>query len=387
MSTKRANNEGSIRQRPDGRWEARYTVGTNPGTGKPIRKSIYGDTQQEVAKKLRAATTAIDEGTYMEPSKMTVGQWIDIWTKDYTNHLKPGTIALYEKSGRNYIKPYLGNVKLSSLKPHVIQGVYNDFTNGVNGKPLLTARTVKNTHGILHKALEQAVELGYIKSNPSNACKLPRVEKASIQPLDDIQIGEFLNAIKGHRHEALFVVDLFTGMRQGEVIGLTWDCIDFEKGIIHIYRQLQLIKGEYIFGSLKNNKSRTITPAPTVMKALREHKRVQAEWKLKAGQLWGDGDFVFTDEIGNHLARQSVYRSFKRVAESIGVPETRFHDLRHSYAVAALRSGDDVKTVQETLGHHTAAFTLDVYGHVTDQMRSEAAARMEAYIQGVKTTK
>ena len=165
-----------------------------------------------------------------------------------------------------------------------------------------------------------------------------------------------------------------------------WDCVDFKKGIILIDKQLQHEKkkgGAYIFAPLKNDKARTITPAPWVMQLLHTHKAKQAAQRLQTGGLWKDSGLVFTNETGQHLAIHSVYKAFKKVVASIGRPDARFHDLRHSYAVAAIRSGDDIKTLQGTLGHATAAFTLDVYGHVTDQMKQASAQRMERYITQV----
>lgn len=228
--------------------------------------------------------------------------------------------------------------------------------------------------------------MGYIRFSPAEYCTLPRVVKPVLAPLDEAQSGAFLEAIKGHSFEMLFTVTLFTGMREGEVLGLKWECVDFDKGTILIDKQLQHEKkkgGTYIFAPLKNDKARTITPAPWVMQLLRQHCDRQTEQRLIAGELWEDSGLVFTDEIGHHLAIHTVYTAFKNVVADIGRPDARFHDLRHSYAVAAIRSGADIKTVQGNLGHATAAFTLDVYGHVTDQMKEAGAARMESYIKGV----
>ena len=195
-----------------------------------------------------------------------------------------------------------------------------------------------------------------------------------------------MKAIQGHRYEMLYTVTLFTGMREGEALGLMWECVDFKKGTILINKQMQREKkknGQYLLVPTKNGKSRTITPAPWVLKLLRTQRAKQAEQQLRAGPIWEDSGLVFTNELGHHLAIHTVYKDFKQIAASIGCPDARFHDLRHSYAVAAIRSGDDIKTVQDNLGHATAAFTLDVYGHVTDQMKRESAARMESYIKDV----
>ena len=161
---------------------------------------------------------------------------------------------------------------------------------------------------------------------------------------------------------------------------------DLTKGTITVDKQLQLIrgsKGQYQMVPTKNSKGRTISIAPYVVTTLKKVKHKQLENRLRYGECWEDSGFVFTDELGHHLSASSVYKSFKAVMVQIGSPETRFHDLRHSYAVASIKSGDDIKTVQENLGHATAAFTLDTYGHVTKQMKQESADRMEQFIKAV----
>lgn len=387
-NTRNAQGSGTIRQRKDGTWEARYTVGRDPGTGKQIQKSIYGKTQKDVRQRLQQISVALEEGTYSAPSKMLIRDWLDMWVNEYCVDLKPGTVSLYKRNIKNYLAPFIGATRLSTLTPHMVQGLYNRLLKGTDGAPKLTAKTIRNVHGVLHKAISQAVEVGYLKLNPCDRCKPPRVERPEIKPLDDAAISAFLAAIKGHPFERVFMVDLFTGMRQSELLGLTWDCIDFEASTIRIYRQLQLIDGCYRFGSLKNDKPRVIMPAPSVMRVLREQRLQQMTMRMQAGAAWNNPeDFVFTNELGQHLARQTVYKQYKKVVESIGFPEARFHDLRHSYAVASLQAGDDVKTVQENLGHHTPAFTLEVYGHVTDTMRRKSADRMEQFIQAVKVAK
>lgn len=168
---------------------------------------------------------------------------------------------------------------------------------------------------------------------------------------------------------------------------MTWDRIDFKRGSILINRQLQKEKkagGEFRLVSLKNDRPRRITPAPWVMQLLKDRKLQQYEHMERAGEDWSNPlNLVFTNELGGNLIPQTVVRHFKEIVTSIGRPDARFHDLRHSYAVASIRSGDDIKTVQGNLGHATAAFTLDVYGHVTDQMREASSMRMQAYIQDI----
>ncbi|WP_352408753.1 site-specific integrase, partial [Lawsonibacter hominis] len=360
--------------------------GRDPGTGKQIQRSITGKTQKEVAQKLKAATASIDQGTYTAPSKMTVGDWLDIWSSDYLGGVKPYTLRSYTNQIRNHIKPALGAVKLEALDAHTIQAFYNGLGVGHEGRPGLSPASVKTVHGVLHQALKQAMINGYIRFNPAEACKLPRIERKEIVPLNEKQSTAFLNAVKGHPFEMLYTLDLFTGMRRGEILGLTWDCVDFKKGTIRIEKQLQREKkkgGVYIFAPLKNDRTRMITPAPFVMKLLKAHRGKQTEQRLKAGELWEDSGLVFTDGMGHHLNGETVYKNFKRIVADLGIPSARLHDLRHTYAVASIRSGDDVKTIQQNLGHATAAFTLDVYCHVTEEMKKASAARMETYIKEV----
>ena len=368
-------------------YEARYTEGFDPGTGKQIQRSISGKTQKEVAQKLKAALAALDSGTYIAPCKMTVEEWMEIWSKQYLGGVKESTVAAYNATIRTHIKPGIGAIRLDSLDTHLVQSFYNGLREPTKDREAVSPKTVKNVHGVLHKALQQAVANGYIRFNPTNSCILPRIEKKELQPLDEAETKLFLDAVKGHPLELLYTITLFTGMREGEALGLTWDRVDFMRGTILISKQLQKEKkkgGEFRLVSLKNDKPRRITPAPWVMQLFRDRKIQQYQHKEKAGAAWSNPmNLVFTNELGGNLIPQTVVRHFKEIISSIGRPEARFHDLRHSYAVASLRSGDDIKTVQGNLGHATAAFTLDVYGHVTNQMQEASAIRMEAYIKGI----
>lgn len=367
-------------------WEGRVTTGYDPGTGKQIQRSFTGQTEKAVLQKMQAAQVEVSNGTYKEPTKLTVGEWLDIWQNEYLGDVKPFTVLSYSQNVKNHIKPAMGAIKLDALNASMIQRFYNSLGKPLGEKPGLSPKTIKGIHGVLHKALSQAVAVGYLRHNPADACKLPRIERKKIKPLDEKEISAFMKAAQGNRYEAVFLVALFTGLRRGKVCGLTWDCVDLKRGTILINKQLQNIPGkpgEYRLVSSKNGRDRTITAAPFVIEVLKRHKAEQAKERLKAGPLWQDKDFVFCNEMGERISPHTLYDNFKKIAASIGRPDARLHDLRHSYAVASLQAGDDPKTVQVNLGHATASFTLDVYGYATEKMKKDSANRMEAFIQDI----
>ena len=370
-------------------WEARYTAGYDPGTGKQIQKSITGKTQSEVAKKLKEVTASLDAGTYIAPNKTTVSQWMDTWHAEYLGAVKLSTVSSYEATIRNHIKPGLGAIKLEALTTQDIQEFYNGRQKGDETREPLT---IKNIHGVLHKALEQAMLNGLIRNNPADPCVLPRRPKQKVKPLNEEQITKLIKALKGHKYENLILTTLFTGLREGEVCGLQWECVNMETGTILVDKQLQSLRksvrgngDKYALVPTKNGKERHLTIAPFVVELLKKEKAKQDANRAYYEDLYEESGLVFTDESGHRITPQAAYRAFKLVVTDLGMPQVRFHDLRHSYAVASLRSGDDAKTVQENLGHATAAFTLDVYGHVTEQMKTESANRMQAFIQSVSS--
>lgn len=388
-STRNAQGGGTIRQRPDGRWEGRITTGRDPGTGKQIQRSVYGSTQKEVRQKLVSAVAALDSGDYFEPSKMTLGRWVEIWLGEYTGDKKYLTVKHYKAQCKTHIVPGLGSVKLSELTTPQIQAFYNGLQRSG-----LAAKSVRNIHGILTKCLSTAVQVGYLRNNPASMVTLPKVVKRDIKPLTDEQVKAFLKVSAGDEYEILLQVILFTGLRESEAIGLTWDCIDFKAGAVSVCKQLQkrpLSDGGFTFAPLKNDKTRIIKPAAFVMALLDRRWKEQAAQRLRAGEVWQGWQsaeerktaLVFTTAIGTNLSPQTVYNHYKKLATQIGAPDSRVHDLRHTFAVLSLQNGDSVKTVQGNLGHATAAFTLDVYGHVSEKMKGDSAARMEGYIRGI----
>lgn len=417
MARKRANGEGSIRKRSNGTWEARIMLGVDPKTGKKISKSLYGKTQKEVRDKLAAFQAGENgeersvplpppvapklslpgnsmyahgnvnsgytvNGDYDE--NMTVSEWLDIFQRDYLADLKPGTAVGYSSVIENHLKPALGNIPLRSLRVPVVQKFYNELR--AKG---LSPKYIKNIHGILHRALDMAVRVEFLSRNITSLCIIPRVVEEEIQPLDEPELKKLAESMKGSPFENLILTDIFTGLRAGELLGLTWDAIDFDRGILHITKQLVQTrrKGQqYRFGPLKNGKTRIITPAPYVMDVLKKQKADQEKLKSEAGDLWNPGDFpdlVFTHPDGSHFSQPTLWKEFQKLLKDAGIEHHRFHDLRHTYAVNFLRATMDVKTLQVSLGHYSAAFTLDRYGHVVQAMRDESAGKMQNFISKV----
>ncbi len=388
---KNANGDGSMRKRTINKngveytyWESRITIGFDPHTGKQVQKTFTGKTQREVREKANQAKYELEQGTYIAPSKMTVEEWMELWQRDYLFGIKESTARLYSKNIRLYILPYLGKIKLSDLSCQKVQRFYNELLHPtVSEKDPLAPKSIKNVHGILHKALDQAVKNELLRLNPTEGCVLPRMVKKDIQPLTEMQIKAFLALLPGHPHEYLYQIALFTGLREGELLGLPWDCVDLKSGTIQVKQQLQRVNGECHLVPPKNGKSRTLAIAPSVVQLFQKQKERQEAQKQDLGSAWENCGMVFTNPTGGYLSYRTVYDCFKRLVKKIGAPDARVHDLRHTYAVLSIQSGDDIKTVQENLGHATAAFTLDVYGHVSEQMKKRSADRLEATIQTI----
>lgn len=383
MSRGRAANGSGLqpRQRADGRWEARYKIGVDPVTGKTKYKCIYSKTSEECAKALRAATAAIDAGTYIEPQRMQLGEWLEIWLTEYCGAIKPGTLKCYADVVRNHIAPALGKTRLSELRPHDVQR----FVNGLlRASRPLSAKTVKNIHGVLCKALSEACRVKYIASNPANGCILPKAGGNEIHPFEAEEIRAFMSAIRGNPSEDIFFVALNTGMRISEILGLRWSRVDFSKGTVKVDAQLLVKRGKdtaRTLGSTKNGRARTFIAAPMVIERLHAVRLKQKEWQLRAGRAWNNAlDLVFTDEAGQEIPHATVEHRFARILESAGIENHRFHDLRHTFTVESIRAGVDVKTLSSMLGHSSVSFTLDVYAHATNGMQADAADKLQAVI-------
>ena len=417
MATKKENGSGNIRKRKDGTWEGRFCVGTDPKTGKPIRKSIYGKTKGEISKKLRELTVDRDNGDLFEPTKMTVGEWLTYWEENCLDDVKYLTKKHYMAQVENHIRPLLGGVKMAQLSSLVVQAAYKKIreegrcvpVHDENGKVVkdkngvtvtqtapLSAKSFRNIHGIFSRCMNDAKELGLIKNNPCeySGKHLPKVEKEEPKYLEEDQRKAFLKEIQGDEYNYYFQIVLWLGLRESEAAGLTWDCIDFDKGTVTIRQQL--IKrpnkdGGFTIASPKNSKYRTIVPAPFVMEIFKKRKAEQAEQRLIAGELWEGWktpqeqktSLVFTTEYGAHLHPQTIYNHYKKIAARIGAEDTCVHSLRHTHVVLRLENEDNVKIIQESVGHYSASFTLDRYGHVSAKMQKDSADKMQAYFESM----
>lgn len=368
-------------------FEARFVAGIDPETGKTIRKSITGSTKAEVEKKLREAQRDIDAGIYKKDTKMRVVEWCEIWLAEYfSESAKTLSVSTYRSRVKNHVLPEFGAKKLTELNSVMVQ----TWVNKLLREKKLSPKTIKNTYAVFKEIMQQAVELHFLVVNPCDSVRLPRVEKKEVEPLTETELKLFLQAMEDseERYRNIFLVDVFTGMREGEICGLPWSCVNFEKNTITVRQQLQKEKeagGKYFIETPKNDKSREILVAPFVMDILREEKREQAERHMGYGIGWkNEWNLVFTNDDGSCVKPVTLLKHFKRILEKAGISDARFHDLRHTFAVNSLQEGDDVKTVQKNLGHATAAFTLDVYGHFSEKMREDSANRMQGLIDRMK---
>ncbi len=386
MAKRNPNNSGSIRQRPDGRWEARITVGFHPGTGKQIRKSFYGKAQKEVRQKMTAALHDIDKGVYKLPSKLKVSEWMIEWLETYRKqNVKPLTYDSYSRAITLHINPALGSIYLSKLKAPQIQRLYNSMIE--NG---LSSTTVRLYATILNSAMQTAVKVGLLDVNPCDRIELPKRQKKEIKPLSDSEIKLFMSEIENSPYKNVFAVCLFCGLRRAEALGLSWDNVDFENGKITIAQQLQHIHntGHELSKTTKSKKPRVIKPPPITFEYLKAERAAQLKRKLIAGKSWrNEWNLVFTNELGAFRHPDVVYGAFKVIVEKIGRPELRLHDLRHTAATVALASGSDIKSVQALMGHSSASFTLDIYAHTTERMLQDTSDKIQNYYDSIDIKK
>ena len=378
MAKKRANGEGNIRKRKDGRWEGRYTAGHDPVTGKQIFKNVLGKTQNEVKEKLKKALVEAGQVDFTKSGQYTVSTWIDTWFENVAKiKVRPSSHQTYKGYIDNHIKPNIGNIPLEKLTTMDLQKFYRKLlTKGrvdrIESKEQpkgLSAKTVRNINQVISSAMDLAVAQKIIPANPTNACELPKVEHQEMQTIPAEQLQAFLEEARATGVYEMYYIELATGLRRGELLGLKWQDIDWKNGIIKVRRQVARVDGQIVEAPLKTKNSyRAVSISPQAIEVLREQKRKTND------------AYVFPSPNGGPISPDSVNNMLKRVLERAGIPKVRFHDLRHTFATIALQNGVDIKTVSGMLGHFSAGFTLDTYAHVTTSAQKEAAQTMASVL-------
>ncbi|MBE3585827.1 MAG: site-specific integrase [Thermoanaerobacter sp.] len=386
---RRGHGEGSISKRPDGRWMAQAVIGHDPATGKLKRITKYFRTRQEAQDWLAQVRTEMVTGTFVEPARVTVGEWVDKWLNVYARQRVDITsYGLYETLVRCHIKPSLGGIELQKLRPIDIQQMYAEkLRNGrLDGKGGLSAETVTRIYNILHSALKQAMKEGLVTRNVAEAVDLPKIPKKEVKPLAREAVEKFLEAARKDRLYALFVMAIGTGLRRGELLGLKWEDINFEKGTLSVRRTLARAKVEggptrtaLVLKEPKTGKSRRLVVlANFVLQALKAHKARQAQEKLFFGQAYQDEGLVFCTEEGKPIDPRNFTRRYTKLMKDAGLEHTRFHNWRHTFATLLLEMGEHPKVVQEMLGHSKIAITLDTYSHLVPGLMEQAAEKLDA---------
>jgi integrase len=373
---KRGNGEGSITRRKNGGWMAQYTAYTANGRK---RKTLYGKTRQEVAAKLAKALSDRENGLILNVGNQTSGEYLDQWLNgSVKGSVKSKTFNDYEWLVRKHIAPALGRIKLKALSPTHLQGLYQAKLEAG-----LSPSTVRHLHVVLHRALDQALRWGLVPRNVSKVVDPPKVQKKEIRPLSADEARRLLEAAYGNRQEALYVLAVHCGLRQGELLGLRWEDVDLEAGTLQVRRTLTTTKGGSMFTAPKTAKSRrNIKLTAGAVDALRRHHDRQFEESTRLSGLWRDYRLVFATTTGTPLNPSNLTnRSFKPLLKRVGLPDIRFHDLRHTCATLLLSKGVHPKLVQELLGHATIAITLDTYSHVLPGMGDQTANAMESALE------
>jgi integrase len=372
VSKKRGNGEGSITKRKDGRWMARYTVHTAKG---PKRRTVYGKTRKEAADKLARVLSDRVEGIVYDDENMTVGEYLDVWLKSSVRgSVRQSTYDRDASLVNNHLRPALGGIKLKKLSAAHVQGFYRDRLDYG-----LSPSTVHKMHAILHKALTQASKWHMVPRNVTETVRPPRPAPKEMRPLTSEEARRLLQAARGNGLEALYVLAVTTGMRQGELLALSWQDVDMKNGTVSVRRTLTRSGGRYTLGEPKTKKSRrSIRLTPRAVEALESHLDRQLREMGILRDRYEDRGLLFTTSTGGLINPSNLrQRSFARLLTEAGLPHIRFHDLRHTCATLLLTQGTHPKYVQDLLGHATIAITLDTYSHVMPGMGDQTARAMQ----------
>ena len=368
MARKRGNNEGSIYLRKDGLWVGAVSL---PG-GR--RRAIYGRTREEVRRKLAVALNARETGTLADARGQTLGQFLDSWLAEVVKpSVREWTYRGYEVHVPLHIKPVLGRLPLDRLEPGHVQAFLNrKLQEG------LSPASVRYIRGTLRTALQQAVRWGQLSRNVAALVDGPRSRHYEIKPLDATEARRLFETLGTDRLRALYTVALTMGLRQGEALGLPWQDIDFATGSLRVEKQLQRFNGRFELVDVKTARSRrTLAMPASVAAELELHRRRQADELLSRGPETNPMKLVFARPDGGPSDGTVVTHQFHRLLDQAGLPQRRFHDLRHSCATLLLAQGVSPRVVMEILGHSQIALTMNTYTHVLPELKRDAANKMD----------
>ena len=404
MAKRRGKGEGCISKRKDGTWQGYVTVGYDTEKKRPKRKYFSGKNRKEIQEKINALAGQVQRGDYKEVEKIKVADWFHVWIEEYQkSSLRPTTWESYKMQIDKHILPAIGHLQLSQLQTYHLQTLYNDKQKDgarLDNKPgPLSPRSIRYIHMICHAALEQAKKEGRLSINPADAVKLPADPRKEMRFFDSEQVKAFLSEAKETKHFAAYFLVLNTGIRRGELLGLRWRDIDLKAGTISINQSLVRVNGGLKFQEPKTKLSkRTIGISSAVIEELKRHRKKQSDQMKEAGDSYNSKDnLVICNELGQPICPRAFIRHFERVIDRYNrridekakkenlkdadklkakIPKINFHGLRHTFATLCLEQGTDPRTIQEALGHHKVAFTLDIYSGVTNKMRQEATEKI-----------
>jgi integrase len=370
MASKRGNNEGSIYKRKDGRWCAQVSL-----NGRRLTK--YAKTQKECRDWVNQTLNKIDHGLTFTGAQISLAQYMEGWIAGKALARRPSTVENYRKYMRMYILPALGRMRLDAITPAHVRQLYLQMQMDSRG-----ARTIQLVHATLHCAYGQAVKEGLVGRNPLDAVERPKVETKQYEIFTEEQTRIFMAAAKGHPLEALFFLALTTSMRKGEILGLMWTDVDWEKSTLRVERQLQPVsfEGSALVPTKTKAGRRTIMIGKVAIALLKEHREKQELQKALAGDRWKEHGMIFTTSIGTYIDQTKVSRAFKQILQDAGLPDRRFHDLRHTAISIQLDHGIPVNTVQSRAGHSKASVTTDIYGHAMARSQEQAARIIEEIV-------
>lgn len=378
---------GHIRQRGPNAWELSIFVGRD-GQGKKAYKwfTVHGG-RKDAERELRKILRDMDTNSFVDPSKMTVGEYLERWLTDYAAIKVAGTtFQRYESVVRHHLVPDLGAIRLSQLKPLDIQRVYAQWLRGGRKDKReggLTAQTVHHHHTILKGALRQAVRWQLIGLNPAEAVEPPTPNRRERQTYTAGQVNAILEAARGDVMYMPILLAVTTGMRRGEILALKWSDVDLEKGILSVQRSLEQVGTKITAKKTKTKRSmRSIQLLSLTVEELRRHKTTQAKNKLQWGAEYENNGLICTWEDGRLMKPNYMSRLFMELVRKLDLPKITFHDLRHTHATLLLQAGVHPKIVSERLGHSTISQTMDTYSHVLPNMQEEAALKLDKLLKG-----